>query len=245
MINATIVFILVLKEHLQYKTKDSVVLKTKCSSICMSFLHNAWWRMILLLSLIDLKVKYEKNENNYSMYGLLQSSNGTKILYLDNWKYESLSFLGTDQKNYDVLIAKSSWLVLKDTKSDKEFTEAQWSFTSNHPYLPLFAEHLKVALEEYMKRMPKVRILRTKKREGLIRTRLLGAAAAKGEVITFLDSHCEANVNWLPPLLGEKRAYTHPSSNHWGADDISPIQKSVRGLIPKFASQIGCYFHSQ
>lgn len=54
-----------------------------------------------------------------------------------------------------------------------------------------------------MVRLPKVRILRTKKREGLIRTRLLGATAAKGEVITFLDSHCEANVNWLPPLLGE------------------------------------------
>ncbi|XP_023817946.1 polypeptide N-acetylgalactosaminyltransferase 10 [Oryzias latipes] len=62
-------------------------------------------------------------------------------------------------------------------------------------------DHLKGALEEYMVRLPKVRILRTKKREGLIRTRLLGAAAAKGEVITFLDSHCEANINWLPPLL--------------------------------------------
>ncbi|KAI9527293.1 Polypeptide N-acetylgalactosaminyltransferase 10 [Dissostichus eleginoides] len=62
-------------------------------------------------------------------------------------------------------------------------------------------EHLKEALEKYMVRLPKVRILRTKKREGLIRTRLLGAGAAKGEVITFLDSHCEANVNWLPPLL--------------------------------------------
>ncbi|XP_061754816.1 polypeptide N-acetylgalactosaminyltransferase 10-like isoform X2 [Nerophis ophidion] len=62
-------------------------------------------------------------------------------------------------------------------------------------------EHLKTALEEYMVRLPKVHILRTNKREGLIRTRLLGAAAAKGEVITFLDSHCEANVNWLPPLL--------------------------------------------
>ncbi|KAL3042526.1 hypothetical protein OYC64_020455 [Pagothenia borchgrevinki] len=62
-------------------------------------------------------------------------------------------------------------------------------------------EHLKEPLEKYMVRLPKVRILRTKKREGLIRTRLLGAGAAKGEVITFLDSHCEANVNWLPPLL--------------------------------------------
>uniref|UniRef100_A0A803J742 Polypeptide N-acetylgalactosaminyltransferase n=2 Tax=Xenopus tropicalis TaxID=8364 RepID=A0A803J742_XENTR len=61
--------------------------------------------------------------------------------------------------------------------------------------------HLKSRLEKYMANFPKVKIVRTKKREGLIRTRMLGATVASGEVLTFLDSHCEANVNWLPPLL--------------------------------------------
>lgn len=63
------------------------------------------------------------------------------------------------------------------------------------------AAHLKRQLEDYMMNYPKVRIIRANKREGLIRARLLGAAAAKAPVLTYLDSHCECTEGWLEPLL--------------------------------------------
>ncbi len=44
---------------------------------------------------------------------------------------------------------------------------------------------------EELKQIGKVLVLRNDRREGLIRSRIRGTRVARGEVLVFLDSHCE------------------------------------------------------
>lgn len=52
----------------------------------------------------------------------------------------------------------------------------------------------------------KVRVLETGSREGIVRARLRGFAAAAAGVVTFLDAHVECTIGWLEPLLARVAA---------------------------------------
>uniref|UniRef100_M4A4H1 Polypeptide N-acetylgalactosaminyltransferase n=1 Tax=Xiphophorus maculatus TaxID=8083 RepID=M4A4H1_XIPMA len=94
---------------------------------------------------------------------------------------------------------------------------------------------LKDELDRYLRTelQDKVRLVRNRQREGLIRGRMIGAAHAT-EVLVFLDSHCEVNEAWLQPLLApvqaDRRTVVCPVIDIVSADTLayfaSPI---VRG----------------
>jgi polypeptide N-acetylgalactosaminyltransferase len=62
-------------------------------------------------------------------------------------------------------------------------------------------EWLQKPLEDYIATLPKVKLVRTHARTGLMRARTIGAENAIGDTVTFLDSHIECNHGWLEPLL--------------------------------------------
>jgi len=55
----------------------------------------------------------------------------------------------------------------------------------------LFSENLKQQLDDHVEMLPVVRLVRLQERVGVVRARQQGAALATGDVLVFLDSHCE------------------------------------------------------
>ncbi|XP_047136419.1 polypeptide N-acetylgalactosaminyltransferase 13 isoform X1 [Hydra vulgaris] len=63
-------------------------------------------------------------------------------------------------------------------------------------------ENLKRPLDDHVAQLSKkIKIIRNAKRSGLIRSRINGADLSRGDVLIFLDSHCETTPGWAEPLL--------------------------------------------
>jgi len=119
---------------------------------------------------------------------------------------------GCKSKQYPALLPTTSIVIVFHNEAWSTLLRTVWSVINRSPR-PLLKEiilvddasereHLGKQLENYVATLPvPVYVLRTEKRSGLIRARLLGAKHVKGQVITFLDAHCECTEGWLEPLL--------------------------------------------
>lgn len=86
-----------------------------------------------------------------------------------------------------------------------------------------------------LSQLDKVRVVRNEVREGLIRSRVKAANMAMAKVLVFLDSHCEVEEGWLPPLLKEvkenPRRLACPviENIHLENFSIEPVSTYLRG----------------
>jgi len=119
---------------------------------------------------------------------------------------------GCKDKKYPSLLPTTSIVIVFHNEAWSTLLRTVWSVINRTPQSLLKEiilvddsserEHLGKQLEDYVATLPvPVHVLRTEKRSGLIRARLLGARYVTGQVITFLDAHCECTDGWLEPLL--------------------------------------------
>ncbi|XP_071952563.1 polypeptide N-acetylgalactosaminyltransferase 1-like [Antedon mediterranea] len=121
---------------------------------------------------------------------------------------------GCERKRYDENLLNTSIIIVFYNEARSTLLRTLHSVLNRSPH-NLLAEiilvddgsdrsHLKAPLDEYLNNLKEdvpVRLLRTGRREGLIRARMAGVAESSGAILTFLDAHCECTTGWLEPLL--------------------------------------------
>ncbi|XP_011703052.1 PREDICTED: polypeptide N-acetylgalactosaminyltransferase 5 isoform X2 [Wasmannia auropunctata] len=129
-----------------------------------------------------------------------------------NRSLKDIRLEGCKNKKYPKYLPDTSIVIVFHNEAWTTLLRTVWSVINRSPRSLLKEiilvddaserEHLKQDLEDYIATLPvPTYVYRTEKRSGLIRARLLGAKHVKGQVITFLDAHCECTEGWLEPLL--------------------------------------------
>jgi len=90
-------------------------------------------------------------------------------------------------------------------------------------------------LDEYIRQLPKVRVVRLGERRGLMLARMEGCWRATSEVTIFLDSHIEATRGWIEPLLArikeDRRHVVVPSIDSIHFDNLGYEGGSGLGVL--------------
>eukprot|EP01069_Polyplicarium_translucidae_P006775 Polyplicarium_translucidae@DN3017_c0_g2_i1.p1 len=88
-------------------------------------------------------------------------------------------------------------------------------------------------IEEYIRYIPKTRLVRNPVRKGIVGARMAGIRACEASIFVILDSHVEVNAKWLEPLV--QRLHEHPTH---------VLMPTVDGIDPETleprAGGIGC-----
>ncbi|XP_050425179.1 polypeptide N-acetylgalactosaminyltransferase 5 isoform X1 [Adelges cooleyi] len=149
-----------------------------------------------------MKEKFKENQFNIMASDMISLNRSLKDVRQPDCK----------NKKYPTLMPTTSIVIVFHNEAWSTLLRTVWSVINRSPRA-LLREILLVddaserdflgqKLEDYVATLPvETKVLRTVKRSGLIRARLLGAKHVKGQIITFLDAHCECADGWLEPLL--------------------------------------------
>ncbi|XP_034097987.1 polypeptide N-acetylgalactosaminyltransferase 5 isoform X2 [Drosophila sulfurigaster albostrigata] len=149
-----------------------------------------------------MKEKFKENQFNLLASDMISLNRSLTDVRHDNCRH----------KHYPSKLPTTSIVIVFHNEAWTTLLRTVWSVINRSPRSLLKEiilvddaserDFLGKQLEDYVAQLPvRTFVLRTEKRSGLIRARLLGAEHVTGEVITFLDAHCECTEGWLEPLL--------------------------------------------
>lgn len=85
-------------------------------------------------------------------------------------------------------------------------------------------KHLQKPLEDYIKKFPEIKLIRSPLRVGVSGVRSLGALNARGPILVYVDSHIEMMPFWLEPLLErfkfKKNVIAYPTLSSINSDNL-------------------------
>ncbi|KAL8434044.1 hypothetical protein Efla_001516 [Eimeria flavescens] len=86
-------------------------------------------------------------------------------------------------------------------------------------------------LEKYVKLLPKVRLVRSPKREGIVGARMRAIRASEADIFVVLDSHIEVQNEWLEPLVsrisGDRSRIVMPQVDGIDAENFQHISGGI------------------